>query len=84
MSAKRAVEVAMKKRGRESNADMDADYEDNPNGFIYGYMALHPSPPHSPLVVGLFLDKWYYPDKLELFISARQQHGNIEFSIVRR
>ena len=36
------------------------------------------------MVVGLFLDKWYYPDKLELFISARQQHGNIEFSIVRR
>ena len=35
-------------------------------------------------VVGLFLDKWYYPDKLELFISARQQHGNIEFAIVRR
>ena len=36
------------------------------------------------LVVGLFLDKWYYLDKLELFICARQQHGNIEFSIVLR
>ena len=37
-----------------------------------------------PWVVGLFLDKWYYLDKLELFICARQQHGNIEFSIVLR
>ena len=34
--------------------------------------------------MGLFLDKWYYLDKLELFICARQQHGNIEFSIVLR
>ena len=63
MSAKRAVEVAMamKRRGSES----DADYDDNLNGFIYCHMALHPSPPHSPL-----LSWWCW-----LAVCAREVRG---------